>query len=316
MAVGASVAYPLLRMARAIPVPILMIGAGLFFAGSKKGRDLTQQASDMANDLADSTRQRTQHLADRVSRSAAGARDYAADTFDKVTVAVGEGSDKLRRSGAEVTGITRAGVTSNLQNVRDAADAAVGSVSAGISDLQQRASGFASDTSASVQAKLSEVTSTLSQTATDSKQAGQEMLSKARDRVADVTQRTSQTMKDTVVQNPLLVAGVGLLLGGLIASALPKFQAEDALLGDASTAMKKRAQDAAARGFETAKGAADEIISNAAQKAQAEGLTPDGLARGAQDFSQRVQRVAERAVNTAFKPEVENQEPGTGEHHG
>ena len=33
VAVGASVAYPLLRLARAIPLPVLMVGAGLFFRG-------------------------------------------------------------------------------------------------------------------------------------------------------------------------------------------------------------------------------------------------------------------------------------------
>jgi hypothetical protein len=37
VAVGASVAYPLLRLARTIPLPVLMVGAGLFFAGSKTG---------------------------------------------------------------------------------------------------------------------------------------------------------------------------------------------------------------------------------------------------------------------------------------
>ena len=38
VAVGASVAYPLLKLARAIPFPVLMVGAGLFFAGSKTGQ--------------------------------------------------------------------------------------------------------------------------------------------------------------------------------------------------------------------------------------------------------------------------------------
>ena len=46
VAVGASVAYPLLRLARAIPLPILMVGAGLFFAGTKTGQSATQKASD------------------------------------------------------------------------------------------------------------------------------------------------------------------------------------------------------------------------------------------------------------------------------
>ena len=37
VAIGASVAYPALRLARAIPLPVLMIGAGLFLTGSKTG---------------------------------------------------------------------------------------------------------------------------------------------------------------------------------------------------------------------------------------------------------------------------------------
>src|SRR6202165_5045502 len=45
VAVGASVAYPLLRLARAIPLPVLMVGAGLFFAGSKTGQATSQRGS-------------------------------------------------------------------------------------------------------------------------------------------------------------------------------------------------------------------------------------------------------------------------------
>jgi hypothetical protein len=80
--------------------------------------------------------------------------------------------------------------------------------------------------------------------------------------------------------------------------------------------VKKRAQEAAAHGVEAAKGAADEIIDKVAQQARAEGLTPDGLASGAQEVSQRVQRVAERAVTTAFELDTENHAQGNGEHHG
>src|ERR1700709_999488 len=58
VAVGASVAYPLLRLARAIPMPVLLIGAGLFFTGSKTGQGAMQKASDMASDLTDEARRR------------------------------------------------------------------------------------------------------------------------------------------------------------------------------------------------------------------------------------------------------------------
>ena len=62
VAVGASVAYPLLRLARAIPLPILMVGAGLYFAGTKTGQSATQKASDLAADLSDEVRRRTHDL--------------------------------------------------------------------------------------------------------------------------------------------------------------------------------------------------------------------------------------------------------------
>ena len=144
----------------------------------------------MAYDLAHTTQARTQELADHASRTAAGARDYAADALESVKDAVGEGRDKFRRSGPEVTGIGRAG-PSNLQNVRDTVNATVGSVSSGIGDLKDRAAEFAGDASVSFQEKLSEATSALSQTATDSKQVVQELLNNARDRVSDAGQRAS-----------------------------------------------------------------------------------------------------------------------------
>src|ERR1700676_4276094 len=66
VAVGASVAYPLLRLARAIPLPVLVFGAGLFFAGSKTGQSVTQKASDVASDLTDEVVRRARELGDQV----------------------------------------------------------------------------------------------------------------------------------------------------------------------------------------------------------------------------------------------------------
>jgi hypothetical protein len=113
----------------------------------------------------------------------------------------------------------------------------------------------------------------------------------------------------------LLLTGVGLLIGALIASALPKSDIEENLAGDASDAVKRKAREAAAAGFDAAKGATGEILANVAQQATAEGLTPDGLARSAQDVGQRVQRVAERAVTTAFDSDHPS-DTGGGRQHG
>ena len=140
-------------------------------------------------------------------------------------------------------------------------------------------------------------------TGTRAAQSGQEFLDATRAQASRLSGQAAGTVRDTFQQNPLLVAGVGLLIGALIASALPKSDIEENLAGDASNAVKRKAREAAAAGFDAAKGATGEILANVAQQATAEGLTPDGLARSAQDVGQRVQRVAERAVTTAFDPD-------------
>ena len=73
LAIGTSVAYPLLRMARAVPLPVLMIGAGLFFAGSKTGQAASQKAMDMASDLSDEVQRRAHDVGDQLSDQAAAA---------------------------------------------------------------------------------------------------------------------------------------------------------------------------------------------------------------------------------------------------
>src|SRR4051794_25385615 len=91
IAVGASVAYPMIRLARAIPLPILMIGAGLFFAGSKTGQDLTQKASDFASDATEEARRRVDELrnqasefGDQAAQAVAGVRDQTAEAISSV----------------------------------------------------------------------------------------------------------------------------------------------------------------------------------------------------------------------------------------
>jgi hypothetical protein len=138
------------------------------------------------------------------------------------------------------------------------------------------------------------------------------------DKAFHLTERPGKTIFGTIQQNPLLVAGVGLLVGGLIASALPRSDIEDDLVGDASSAVKRRAQSAASQGFDTAKNAVGEVVDEATQQAEAEGLTPEGIGKAAQELGQRVRRVAESAVTTAFEPEHKDYQPSNygGTDHG
>jgi hypothetical protein len=313
VAVGASVAYPLLRLARAIPLPVLMVGAGLFFAGSKTGQSVTQKASDLASDLSDEVRRRSHDLSDQIGATITATKDMAVDAVGQANEAVASGADQLRQSTASATD----GLGIRTDSLRANANAAQDALISRTRDFRDGAAGVVAAATDGTQNLVTGASTALRSTAASTRDSALVAAKGLRDQAAGISDRAGKTLFQTVEQNPLLVAGVGLLIGGLIASALPRSDIEDGLVGDASSAAKSRAQEAASQGFEAAKGAASEILGSVARQAGAEGLTPDGLDAAARDIGQRVRRVAETAVTTAFDPDNAPKSPaGGGDHHG
>src|ERR1700694_1682534 len=107
LAVGASVAYPLLRLARTIPLPVLMVGAGLFFAGSRTGQSATSKVGEMASDISDEVGRRARDFGNQVGESASAAEGYASDQLDRASAAVSGGTDQVSRA-ADTAGATLA----------------------------------------------------------------------------------------------------------------------------------------------------------------------------------------------------------------
>jgi len=331
VAVGASVAYPLLRLARAIPLPVLMVGAGLFFAGSKTGQAATQRASDVASDLSGEVVRRTREFGDQIGESASAAKAYASDQLHRVSAAVSGGTDRVSRT-ADAAGAT---IVSESKTLQDRAASVGETLSDRAADLRDQGVRMAGAAAATAQEKAASFGSSLTDIATDLRDQGLRTASSAattvqdiaanattiarsaagttayagravRETASDLTERARKTIFQTIEQNPLLVAGVGLLIGGMIASALPRSDIEDGLVGDASIAVKRQAQAAASHGLDVAKNAVGEVYDEAARQAEAEGLTSNGIGKAAQDLGQRVRRVAESAVTTAFEPAQEN----------
>jgi hypothetical protein len=315
VAIGASIAYPLLRLARTIPLPVLMVGAGLFFAGSKTGKSATRKAGEMASDISDEVGRRTRDFGNQVEESASAAKAHASGQLDRASAAVSGGADQMSRA-ADAAGSTLA---SNSQKLQERAASFGASVSSRSTALRDEGTHTASSAAATVQDIASGVTSVGQRAIGTTTDAGLVAARAVGDKAADLTERAGKAIFETIEQNPLLVAAVGLLVGGLIASALPRSDIEDDLVGDASTAVKRRAQTAASQGFDTAKNAVGEVVDEATrQQVQDEGLTPDGIGKAAQDIGQRVRRVAETAVTTAFEPTQDDHQPSThgGTDHG
>jgi hypothetical protein len=313
LAIGTSVAYPLLRMARAVPLPVLMIGAGLFFAGSKTGQAASQKAMEMASDLSDEVQRRAHDVRDQVGEQAAAAKAYASDNLDRLrdrvsssTERVGQAADQVNEAASQAGATLASGADSlkaSADSLKDRAASLGASVADQASDLKDRTLQSVGSMASGLQDIASDATSSARRVAGSVADAGLNAAKTARDTASDLTGRAGKTLLETIEQNPLVVAGVGLVIGGLIASALPRTGIEDEWIGAASNSVKKRAQAAASQGIDTAKDVAGDVYDKAARQVEAEGLTPDTLGDAAQDIGQRVRRVAESAVTAAFEPQ-------------
>jgi hypothetical protein len=306
VAVGASVAFPLLRLARAIPLPILMLGAGVFLAGSKTGKDATQKASDVAADLTNEALRRAHDLGDQLGEQVSAAKSYSSEKLDRLSRAVSGGTEQASRA-ASAAGSTLASGSEQVQGSAAAIAGAMADRAAGVKEQGVRMAGSAAD---AVKDFAANAASVGRQVAGTTKEAGLDAARAVRDTASDLGGRAGKTIYQTIEQNPLLVAGVGLVVGGLIASALPRTQIETGVAGATGKVARRYARSAAAQGLGAVTAAASGIYDEAARQAEAEGLDPDGLDRTARDVGQRLRRVADAAVTTAFEPAQDNHQSG------
>src|SRR4051794_37321964 len=284
VAVGATIAYPLMRIARAVPLPVWMVGAGLFFAGSK-GQAVARRATDAASDLSNSMMQRARNMGDQAADAAAAAQSFASEKMDQLSDAVTGGTNQPSRTDAPSDMYS-----SGSDQFQDRTAQFGASVSDRASQMRSQAEQAASSATASVRNIAAEAAA-----------AGRRAVQAARtaqEAASNFGERAGRTIVQSVEQNPLVVAGVGLFVGALIASALPRTDVEDNVVG----AAKRQAGEAAAGAVRAAKNAADGAFDEASRQAEAEGLTPDGLGEAARDMGERLRHVAEAAVTTAFEP--------------
>ncbi len=316
VAVGAGIAYPLLRLARSIPLPVLMVGAGLFLSSSKTGQSITKKAGEMASDLSDEVGRRAHDLGQQVRTSALSAQTLASDRVDQIGDVVSSSADQVSRA----TETVRATIASGSDKLRDTVTSFGAAAADRTSDLGTKGVRAASSAASTIPGIVADASSAAQRVIGQNVDAGREAVKSVQQGASDLAGRAQKTFFETIQDNPLVVAGVGLMIGGLIASALPRSEIEDGWIGDASASVKRRAQAAAAQGFAAAKNTAGEIYDEVAQKAQDEGLTAGAFDKAAQDLGQRVRHVAESAVTTAFDPEHDNHQSSSDNqgdnHHG
>lgn len=280
-AVVGTLAYPALRLVRSVPLPVWLVGAGLYLAKS------------------DAVATGAISLQERVTEAGSRIANGARDAFDTA-------SEQLNQAGERVGSAAASG--------SDTVSSAAGSAAASLRQASEKIGDTGAQLSASVSEKVSGVAQQAVSLGQDAVQSAKTSLSKAADATTEAASaagdRAASTFYRTLEENPLLLAGVGLFVGGVIAGALPRTDVEGVLMGGASRAAKRRAQAATDRGIDALSEAAREGARRAAQQADEEGLDQEGLKDAVRDVGQRVRRVAEAAVTTAFEPREVNEQFG------
>lgn len=281
LSIAALLVYPLARIARALPLPMVFAGAGVFLAG--KARFSTTKVGDL---LADA-RVRAHEAASRVVETTEQVRDGAARDLQlvqaRVTASVSAASDVIQHA-----------ARSEATNIEDKVERAADSGSAAFSTALRTVT--PSDTTI--------------QTAKDSAQA-------AVGAAQDLTRRTvnfgaaySRHAVNAAAQNPLLIAGIGLAAGGLFAALLPRTKVDNQVLGGLARTLQAGAKRVAKEGHQAASKAVGDLYDRVADEAESRDLTVKAVQRVAEDVNERVSDLA-----PATKRVIKRNGPTRESHH-
>ena len=261
VAVAAGLAYPLWRIITNIPAPILLIGAGL--ALSRVG---APSPTEMSRD------QRGEELAGAVKRTV---QDVSSQVADKV--------GSITESAAAAVGQAAATMRFRAAELGDRAGEAIG-------DATARARHAAADSIGAVRESLS-----------GSYQAGAQAVVGTGEQLSETFQQSKQTLTEMMENHPFVVGGIGLLIGAVIASALPVSQAENRVLGDSSDALKNRARNVASQGINVAAAAAQTVYQDTVSRVQDQGLSSDSVRDIVKNVGDKVKDAAQQAADAIVK---------------
>jgi hypothetical protein len=223
------------------PVPVALIGAGLawlMLGGAEKGRSAFGGIGQRLGDATNEAAERNREAADAASRAASRKAAELSDTADL-------NSEAASRKGAEWSD-----AAANLaEDARERVSSAADRVGQSASDAGAFARQMAGSAGDALQHSASAGYEAISESASRTATAATASARAARQR----TLQAGNALVDFCREQPLVLAGLGLAIGGTIGALLPQTETEDRLLGETSDQFKERAQDLTSEQHEAAK---------------------------------------------------------------
>jgi hypothetical protein len=95
-ALGVSVAYPVLKACRAVPAPLLMIGAGLFLSSTSAGKSASRKATEFGADITDKAAGLATAITKTATESANSALAAARDAANAASASLDAAKEKAQ----------------------------------------------------------------------------------------------------------------------------------------------------------------------------------------------------------------------------
>lgn len=278
---AALLAYPVWRMARALPLPVLVAGAGVLL--SSKARLSTTQATDL---LAEA-RGKAREVGGRLGDATIQARDGAVEGLGTMGVRASETINSASAAIQDTAQSVTANAKAHLAQATDSASAALSNAVDAITPSDETI-----------------------QSVTDGARAAVDTAGDIARHAARTGTGYSRDAANLVSQNPLLVAGVGIAAGGFLAALLPRTNADSQMLGGLARAIRDSAEDALSVGHQKATRAISDLQHRAAAEAEARGLTAGTIQDAVDDLNEQASDVA-----IAAKRAFERNAPIRENHH-
>jgi ElaB/YqjD/DUF883 family membrane-anchored ribosome-binding protein len=266
LAAGTAVAVPAFKIARSMPLPLLMIGAGLALASPRVRSVVAGTVSDtLKTSDGGNVVDETAHMARDQWQSAKGRAEGAIDD-------------------------ARSTVTAAAEDVRETAAHVAGEVGKQAADL-----------GTSARESLAAATDTVSAKVNAASEAARESFRATQARATETFDATRASAENLVRNNAALVGSLGLAIGALIAASLPSTKAEQVTLGGTSDALRNKAAGAASEKFDEVKTAAMSAAESAAEKVS-DAAVGSRMSRATEQAAEKLKTVADDTITTAFEP--------------
>jgi len=274
------------------PLPVTLVGAGLAWLMLGNGTTGRSNRGDLAGGLSDRAANLASRVSDTVRDVNRGVGRRAATARDTVANAANAGSSSVRSSASAVGDAA--------SDVGDRITELAGSTAASAKDFANSTSELASDAYGRVVDGTARATAALSDTASA---ASRKAAALSRNAVG-----SSRGLLEFCAEQPLLLLGLGLAIGGTLGALLPATRTENRLVGEASDHANPAMHEAAESVYEKS-AAVDE---RGAQAAHSESVR-QGFVPAEVTPEWRQHEEHGRGVMREDGPHYADQNVGTGE---